>query len=417
MINRNIVRTAALLLVILTAAFGMSGCGVFNELFDIGPKTMPEEKKPTEDPNREATDTREPREGSFGYESLPESLQEAYITVEEYINELSSSEFTLYVDSTNEIDRVLDAYEDDHPEEFWVNTRSRYSYLDYGDGSFEVELNYLLSDEALQNAKQKLKTRVQTIADNAPESASDYELELYINDYIIDNCDYSLTADMRHTAYGALIDGKAVCDGYSKAFQILCNTFGINCVGIQGDAAQFNAENGSDDSGHMWNCVQIQGEWFHVDVTWNDGDYHIQRYAFLNLTTDKIKQTHTISPMHGEGDPGDNTFLNTFVPECTSTEYNYYQRNCVTLTDLDDADDLIYALANAAAQKEEYFDFLIADNLDITEVNQKIADGYGSKWFYESNRYNDSEHQLELESRFYSYADLGAITFVLQYQS
>lgn len=69
-----------------------------------------------------------------------------------------------------------------------------------------------------------------------------------------------------HDAYGALVDPDhyAVCDGYSKAFLLLCEREGIECVIVLGTALP-SMEN------HAWNYVRMDDDkWYAVDVTWND---------------------------------------------------------------------------------------------------------------------------------------------------
>lgn len=66
-----------------------------------------------------------------------------------------------------------------------------------------------------------------------------------------------------HSAAGFFLDEnhKVVCDGYSKAFKILCDKFGIPCVIIPGKTT----------GGHAWNYVQMEdGCWYLVDTTWDD---------------------------------------------------------------------------------------------------------------------------------------------------
>ncbi|MDR1954914.1 MAG: hypothetical protein LBP82_03055 [Candidatus Methanoplasma sp.] len=70
-----------------------------------------------------------------------------------------------------------------------------------------------------------------------------------------------------HDAYGALADSShyAVCDGYSKAFLLLCEKEGIECVVVNGTSLK-------DKINHAWNYVKLDnGKWYGIDVTWNDG--------------------------------------------------------------------------------------------------------------------------------------------------
>ena len=80
-----------------------------------------------------------------------------------------------------------------------------------------------------------------------------------------------------YTAYGALVKRSAVCQGYSLAFELLMQQLGIPCVIVE-----------SDSMNHAWNAVQLDGTWYHVDVTWDDGapDQPGQYSADMLLTSD-----------------------------------------------------------------------------------------------------------------------------------
>lgn len=85
-------------------------------------------------------------------------------------------------------------------------------------------------------------------------SGNDFEREEYINNYIIENCKYDDAAAQteniegnENDAYGALVDGKAVCEGYARAFQLLCNKANIDCVLLSGT---------TDSANHAWNGVK-----------------------------------------------------------------------------------------------------------------------------------------------------------------
>lgn len=60
---------------------------------------------------------------------------------------------------------------------------------------------------------------------------------------------------------GALLDGKAVCDGITKAFMLLARMEGIECIRVTGKNA---------DVGHAWNKVKIENTWYNIDVTGDD---------------------------------------------------------------------------------------------------------------------------------------------------
>ena len=61
---------------------------------------------------------------------------------------------------------------------------------------------------------------------------------------------------------GVLLGGKAVCDGISKTFVLLCGMEGIKAARIEGE---FVSSSGS--GAHAWNKVRVDGKWYNVDIT------------------------------------------------------------------------------------------------------------------------------------------------------
>ena len=131
----------------------------------------------------------------------------------------------------------------------------------------------------LQEAKSKINVA----------GLSDYEIVCAVNDYLCDTVVYpdkKPYADESHTAWSAFKFGSAVCDGYSRATKLLLNEFGIECDIVVGDAG----------GGHAWNLVKLDGNWYQVDVTWNDGSAAWDpngRTEYLLVTDDFMKQSRT----------------------------------------------------------------------------------------------------------------------------
>ena len=95
------------------------------------------------------------------------------------------------------------------------------------------------------------------------QELSDIEAVLAVHDYLVLNTDYDqLTAatgsgGVSHYAEGLLLHNLAVCSGYASTFQLLMQIAGIDCEYVFTDS-------------HAWNLVQIDDEWYHIDVTWDD---------------------------------------------------------------------------------------------------------------------------------------------------
>jgi len=70
--------------------------------------------------------------------------------------------------------------------------------------------------------------------------------------------------NVAHTAYGALINGQAVCQGFACLFYAMCENAGLDARIISG-----TADNGRSIGSHAWNMVKVDGEWYYCDVTWD----------------------------------------------------------------------------------------------------------------------------------------------------
>ena len=134
--------------------------------------------------------------------------------------------------------------------------------------------------------------------------------ERLIYDFILRHAYYNLNAEWNGinednwSAYGILVNGYGVCESYAEAFQTLCQAVGIKCTGIVGDAG----------GGHKWSAVELDGEWYMCDVTWDDpignetdDAFH---YYFNRTTKWYLDSGRTIRDDYQ-------------VPECNGTKYDF----------------------------------------------------------------------------------------------
>lgn len=151
----------------------------------------------------------------------------------------------------------------------------RYSNPQNESGSYDYTIKILphyYTNETKENAVDE------EIEEILPElgfsrGTSDYDKIKAIHDYIVDHCAYDwrnslLThRHMKSTAYGALVNGEATCQGYSVAMYRLLREAGIDCRIITGDAT--SPATGESEY-HAWNLVCLDGSWYNVDVSWDD---------------------------------------------------------------------------------------------------------------------------------------------------
>ncbi|MBR4628687.1 MAG: hypothetical protein IKO47_13535 [Ruminococcus sp.] len=151
----------------------------------------------------------------------------------------------------------------------------------------------------------------------------DYAKALGIHDYLIANCKYTDSDDTYiPTAYGCLVEKKANCEGYAKAFRLLASECGLPCVLVTG--LTDTGEN------HAWNQVMIDGEWRNIDVTWDDSDVSGDRRRLYFLCSDEeFLRTHT----------PDNYGFKAFA--CGGESNDYYVRSGKVADDLASAENMI----------------------------------------------------------------------------
>ena len=169
-------------------------------------------------------------------------------------------------------------------------------------------------------AKAKAKAIVGQIIKS---NMSDYECVKAIHDYLVKNVNYDSKSiadgsindnegHPSHTAEGALCKNLAVCDGYAKAFELLCAESGIYAYMMYGDGINPDGQKES----HAWNVVKVNGEWYQVDCTWDDPvingsvvpDGSNLTYTYFLLTDTEMYKDHVLD-----------TSYSTNAKKCTST--------------------------------------------------------------------------------------------------
>ena len=112
----------------------------------------------------------------------------------------------------------------------------------------------------------------------------DEKRELVIHDRLLAQCRYTREGNFCATAYGAIVEGAANCEGYARAFQYLLQRLGIPCLYVEGQG------NGRP---HAWVMVYIDGKWLHTDPCWNDVG-ETPSYAYFNLSAKSIRLDHRL---------------------------------------------------------------------------------------------------------------------------
>lgn len=236
------------------------------------------------------------------FEKFPEAeyLSSDEAELRPYYRQLTKSEKAVY----EAIYRGMLNYEEaiDLPSEIDGDTYSKiYCMLEKQEGAlFYIDSSYYTAD-ALRTAQiiyrttekdaegktHELEMAVKEALRGMPKKTGDAEAARYIHDYLIANCKYVTddTSGYTSTAYGCLVNGRANCEGYAKAFDLLAAERGIESVLITGTT--------DEGENHAWNQVRIGDEWYNLDVTWDDGDSAgATRWTYCLCSDSEIRRTH-----------------------------------------------------------------------------------------------------------------------------
>ena len=277
-------------------------------------------------------------------------LEMSLVQVTEYCGD-----FTTYEDDIN---IALTALSHDRPDMFWI-PRNIYVFYSYNSRTGQIIDVYLTFnpeeyyntaenqrevyglDEAMRDAMlEQLDAKVDEAVALTASLDNNFEKEIVIHDYICGHVRYdydtagisnpyaTVGADptagggynpLSFTAYGALVNGRAVCEGYSRAMQLICQKIGIPCGLITGFA---------NGKGHMWNIINPGDGCYYLDVTFDDTTIDLDSYGLtciythFNITKLEMEADHIFDDMYYEGAPTeyyDETGMGPYI-----IEYNFF---------------------------------------------------------------------------------------------
>ena len=112
---------------------------------------------------------------------------------------------------------------------------------------------------------------------------TDFEKAVWFNDWLVENCRYDSSYSYC-APEGALARGSGTCEAYHRAYVMLLNSVGIATDRISGD-------------GHVWTGVQLDGNWYHIDTTWDDAGYEDNsvdlQHLYFGLNDELMNQIHS----------------------------------------------------------------------------------------------------------------------------
>ena len=213
-----------------------------------------------------------------------------------------------------------------------------------------------------QAGETALSKKVVEIADKF-RHLSDVDKVMAVHDYLIDHIEYS-NPHIRSFAYGALIEGKAVCQGYAQSLAMILNNLNVECHTIVA------MTKGSNPVLHEWVRVKLDGKWYYIDLTWDDTPWaEDKNYKYFLINTDMISRDHETGYSLAGG------------PEVDGSKYLYYayKKQGIFAETKDDIDKIIRDQINATNQSYTTVKIAVPASVPDYEIHSAIRRIAGSQ--------------------------------------
>lgn len=165
-----------------------------------------------------------------------------------------------------------------------VDLYNFYYYTDDAGSVYAVEFRYLFDRETAERLNRESAEAIDRIVSEAPTDSERARIR-YLHDRLCEICEYGYDGLNCGSPYGALVEGTAICQGYSNAFQMLLSRAGFD---------SFAAIGLVEDEYHKWNYVRLSdGKWYAIDPTWDDPDWSEEPiYDYFLITDAKLSEDH-----------------------------------------------------------------------------------------------------------------------------
>lgn len=200
-------------------------------------------------------------------------------------------------------------------------------------------------------------------------SKPQYDQILIIHDLLSRNVQYAYGTNREfHCIVGPLLQKQAVCEGFAKAFKYLMDGLQIPCLVISGTG--YNQGRGTTES-HAWNLVQIDGNWLHVDVTFDTTirSNDCLRYDYFLLTDDAIRRDHG--------------FDSKKYPKATDIRYSYYRRHNLVM---ERREQVREGVTQCISRGVRDFIFQLPANVRTEGLERKVIDEVQNELLYQHSR-------------------------------
>lgn len=340
---------------------------------------------------------------NYGRDYLPEEYKDVYDRVKNGLLNRSDEINLGGRFDEDEITLIFRIVYSDNPVISWVEPSFSYMTNEIM-GTVTAIPNYSIGKAEVKQRVSDMLEASNAILDKMPAFTDEFDKVHYIHDALAGMIDYDMGAQDRSASYAALLNGKATCEGYAKAYQFVLNQAGIEALMAFGDAGE----------AHSWNVVRINGNYYHSDLTWDDAivvgeneDIEYLSHAYMTMNDAQISKSHTINPY----------YPNYELPECNSSADNFFVREKLVVTEVDMTNVepvLSAALSEALSLKRNAVQFIcksdeVFDGVDASLLSNGVLDTKMSE-------YLERVQGVELVGKVAS-EDSNTVTYILKYSN
>ena len=155
--------------------------------------------------------------------------------------------------------------------------------FNFDENIIEIEIQHTYTKEEVKQLEDKVSG---VISEKIKNNMSTKDKIKAIHDHIIKNTEYDTlktdnindTTYKSNTAYGVLVEGYGICSGYSDTMKLFLDELNIVNYKVSNDQ-------------HIWNVVLLDGEWLHLDLTWDDpvSDKNISRDNYFLINSKNLE--------------------------------------------------------------------------------------------------------------------------------
>ena len=288
-----------------------------------------------------------------------------------------------------------------------------------------MSINFVYDKALIKDIKgtvQLMDDHLKPMLDKASKMSSDIEKIKYVHDWLIYNTNngIAMTKDMHvHMAYSAIVDKKGVCTTYSQAFQYCMQKLGIVSTIVSGTTC--------NNEGHSWNLVKADGDWYELDVFWDDAlteDETDFLYTCFMQTTESLKAYDTYN-----GKTRTRYKFEEKLPIAKGTKYSPNNYSYTNGSDFSDLAKVVvtkrnnnYGKSSSASAKKKslprgwYNDSMVfrktLDGKDISEITKSDWTKEGSFYYISSgNSGSYYVYDVKYDNYYYCLTDLSYIAW------